>query len=234
MLDPSLIRDLPLFAELVDQDLVKILQSATSRRCAAGQTVFEQGALAREFFVLLHGRLRVTQVTADGQQLIVRMVNPGDLFGIARVLQRNDYPGTSNAVIDSIVLCWPMSEWDGLLARYPQLAVRAIRALGGRLQDAQARIREMSTEVVERRVGHTVLRLVKQSGERRPEGICINFPISKQDLAEMTGTTLFTVSRILSAWEDAGIVISGRQKLTVTDPHRLLLIADGVEAGQLG
>lgn len=232
-LDPSLIRDLPLFAPLADQDLGEILRMATSRRHVSGQAVFEQGAPAREFFVLLHGRLRVTQVTPEGQQLIVRMVNPGDLFGIARALQRSDYPGTASAVSESVVLGWPMTEWDGLLARYPQFAVGAMRAIGGRLQDAHARIREMTTEVVERRVGHTVLRLAKQSGIRKPEGICIDFPVSKQDLAEMTGTTLFTVSRILSAWEAAGIVVAGRQKLTVSDPHRLLLIADGVEAGLL-
>jgi CRP-like cAMP-binding protein len=79
-----------------------------------------------------------------------------------------------------------------------------------------------------------VLRLVQQSGKREPEGIRIDFPISKQDLAEMTGTTLHTVSRILTAWEEAGLVDSGRQKLLVKDPHRLLLIADGVEPGLLG
>jgi CRP-like cAMP-binding protein len=232
-LDPSLIRALHLFAGLTDQDLVEILRPAASKRHAPGQAVFEQGAPAREFFVLLHGRLRVTQVTPDGQQLIVRMVNPGDLFGIAKALQRSDYPGTASAVSESVVLGWPMTEWDSLLARYPQLAIGAMRTVGGRLQEAQSRIREMTTEVVERRVGHTVLRLAKQSGVRKPDGIHIDFPVSKQDLAEMTGTTLFTVSRILSAWEDAGIVIAGRQKLTVSDPHRLLLIADGVEAGLL-
>lgn len=232
-LDPSLIRDLPLFARLPDDDLGEILRSAASRRYEAGQAVFEQGEPAGEFFVLLHGRLRVTQVTPDGQQLIVRMVNPGDLFGIAKALQRSDYPGTASAVSESVALSWPTRDWDSLLDRYPQLAVSAMRTIGGRLQDAHARIREMSTEVVERRVGHTVLRLAKQSGVRKPEGIYIDFPVSKQDLAEMTGTTLFTVSRILSAWEDAGIVTTGRQKLTVIDPHRLLLIADGVEVGLL-
>jgi CRP-like cAMP-binding protein len=105
--------------------------------------------------------------------------------------------------------------------------------MGARLQEAQARIREMSTEVVERRVGHMVLRLASQSGSKEAAGIRIDFPISKQDLAEMTGTTLHTVSRILTAWEDAGIVDGGRRKLLVKDPHRLLLIADGVEVGLL-
>jgi len=79
-----------------------------------------------------------------------------------------------------------------------------------------------------------VLRLAQQSGRREADGIRIDFPISKQDIAEMAGTTLHTVSRILTAWEEAGLVDTGRQKLLLKDPHRLLLIADGVEAGLLG
>jgi CRP-like cAMP-binding protein len=218
---------------MADAVLDDVLRAASSRRCAAADVVFEQGGEASEFFLLLHGRLRVTQVTPDGQQIVVRMVNPGDLFGIARALRRDDYPATCAAAIDSIVLAWPMSVWDDLLARHHELAIGAMRTVGARLQDAHTRIREMTTEVVERRVGHTVLRLTKQSGKREAQGIRIDFPISKQDLAEMTGTTLFTVSRILSAWESAGVVVTGRQQLLVTDPHRLLLIADGVEVGLL-
>ncbi len=179
--------------------------------------------------MLLHGRLRVTQITPQGQQVVVRMVNPGDLFGIARALSRTDYPGTAIAVADSVAVVWPMSAWSGVLERHPAFAVNAMQTIGGRLQEAQARIREISTELVERRVGHAVLRLANQSGRKEEGGIRIDFPISKQDLAEMTGTTLHTVSRILTAWERAGIVDTGRQKLLVKDAHRLLLIADGVE-----
>jgi CRP-like cAMP-binding protein len=127
-----------------------------------------------------------------------------------------------------------MERWDDMVARYPSFATVAMSTIGNRLQEAHARIREMSTEVVERRVGHTVLRLAQQSGRREADGIRIDFPISKQDIAEMAGTTLHTVSRILTAWEEAGLVDTGRQKLLLKDPHRLLLIADGVEAGLLG
>jgi CRP-like cAMP-binding protein len=78
-----------------------------------------------------------------------------------------------------------------------------------------------------------VLRLAQQSGRREADGIRIDFLISRQDIAEMTGSTLHTVSRILSAWEAAGIVDGGRQKLLVKNPHRIMLIAEGVEPGLL-
>lgn len=232
-LDRSLLRDLELFRRLDAPALDDLVSRAVSRHYAAGDAVFEQGQPAESFFVLLHGRLRVTQVTPQGQQVVVRMVNPGDLFGIAKALSRTDYPGTATAVSESIALAWVMADWSDIVERYPIFAVNTMQTIGGRLQEAQARIREMSTEAVERRVGHAVLRLAKQSGRRETDGIRIDFPISKQDLAEMTGTTLHTVSRILTAWEDAGLVDGGRQKLLVRDPHRLMLIADGLEEPKL-
>lgn len=232
-LDRSVLQTLAPFSGLSAMELELVTAGATSRLYAAGAPVFGQGDAAESFFVLAHGRLRVTQVTPAGEQVVVRVVNPGDLFGIARALRRAAYPGTAMAVVESIALSWPMSEWDEMVSRYPAFAASTIRTIGDRLQDAQTRIREMSTEAVERRLGHTVLRLTQQSGKREPEGIRIDFPISKQDLAEMTGTTLHTVSRILTAWEAAGIVNGGRQKLLVRDPHRLLLIADGIEPGLL-
>lgn len=84
----------------------------------------------------------------------------------------------------------------------------------------------MSTEQVEQRVAHALLRLLNQTGRKTERGIEIDFPISRQDIAEMTGTTLHTVSRLLSAWEDKGIIVSGRQKVTVSDAHRLMLLAE--------
>jgi CRP-like cAMP-binding protein len=233
-LDRSLVRDFGLFAGMSDADLDDVLSSAGSRRYRLSEAVFEQGSLADRFYLLLHGRLRVTQVTPHGEQVVIRMVNPGDLFGIAKALERPDYPGTATAATDSVALFWPMAAWTGIVERHPPFAVNAMRTIGARLQEAHTRVRELSTEAVERRVGHAVLRLVQQSGRREAEGIRIDFPISRQDIAEMTGTTLHTVSRILSAWAAAGIVDGGRQKLMVKDPHRLLLIADGIEPGLLG
>ncbi len=229
----ALVRGLALFQKLSDGELDDILAASVSKRYPAGQPVFEQGQVAEHFFVLLHGRLRVTQVTPEGQQVVIRIVNPGDLFGIAKALLRADYPGTATAVVESVALAWPMSAWNTLMDEHPSLAINAMQTMGGRLQEAQARLRELATQEVERRVAHAVLRLGSQSGKKEPNGIRIDFPLSKQDIAEMTGTTLHTVSRILSAWEAAGLVEGGRQKLLLRDPHKLLLIGDGQLPGLL-
>lgn len=232
-IDRSLVQALPLFEAMQAIELDQILVTASSRRVGPGEAVFEQGQPAGEFFILLHGRLRVTQTTPEGQQVVIRMVGPGDLFGIAKALRRPDYPGTATAVLESVVIAWPMASWDVFMKDHPSLAVNAMQTVGGRLQEAQTRLRELATEEVERRVAHAVLRLGQQSGKKEVGGIRIDFPVSKQDIAEMTGTTLHTVSRILSAWEAAGLIEGGRQKLLLRDPHKLLLIGDGQMPGLL-
>ena len=81
-------------------------------------------------------------------------------------------------------------------------------------------------------MAHALLRLAKQAGKKVDAGIEIDFPISRQDIAEMTGTTLHTVSRILSAWEAEGLVEGGRQRIVLRDAHRLQGLAEGEEAIQ--
>jgi CRP-like cAMP-binding protein len=111
--------------------------------------------------------------------------------------------------------------------KHPSLAMNTMQTVGSRLQDAHTRVVEMSTEQVERRVAHALLRLAQQAGRKGEAGIQIDFPISRQDVAEMTGTTLHTVSRILSAWEDQGLVDSGRQRISIRNPHKLFMLAEG-------
>jgi len=231
--DRTVVEGFDVFDGLAPEEIDDVLAEATSKRFPAGEIVFEQGSAAAHFFLLLHGRLRATQVTTEGQQIVVRMVNPGDLCGIAVALRRPDYPATATAVADSIVLIWPTAAWPRFMQNHPTLAMNAMRTIGGRLQEAQTRMRELATEAVERRVAHAVLRLANQAGRRENGGVRIDFPVSKQDVAEMTGTTLHTVSRIFTAWEAGGLIEGGRQKLKVCDPHELVLIGDGLKAGRL-
>lgn len=225
-LSRAAVQKFDLFRSLSDDDLDAVLRDATSTLLKENEAVFRQGDAADRFFVLLQGRLKVSQTTPDGEQVIVRYVNPGDVFGIARAVGRSHFPASTVAVQESLILTWPSTAWDSLVATSPQFASRAIQTVGQRLQDAHSRIRELSTEEVEQRVARALVRLVKQSGEQTDEGMQINFPITRQDIAEMTGSTLHTVSRLLSAWAGQGIIRSGRRRITVSAPERLLEIAE--------
>lgn len=227
-LDRSLIRGFDLFRDMTEENLDAVLTTVQVRTVEPGEPVFSQGAPADEFFLLLHGHLKVIQVTPSGEQVVVRHVLPGEVFGIAKAIRRTDYPATAEAVTESIVLVWMSSQWQDFVALNPVLAVNALEAVGERLQEAHTRIRELSTEEVERRVAHALLRLVRRAGKKEPDGsILIDFPLTRQDIAEMTGTTLHTVSRLLSAWEGQGVVRSARRRIAITDENRLGALARG-------
>lgn len=208
-------------------DLDRVLEHARSLRVMKNDTVFQQEEEARSFFLLLDGYVRVVKMTPDGQQVIVRYINPGELLGIAHALGRETYPASAIAAVDCVLLAWPGKLWPDFASAYPSFGASTYRTVGTRLQDAQTRVVEMSTEQVQQRVAHALLRLAQQTGRRTDEGIVIDFPISRQDIAEMTGSTLHTVSRLLAAWEEKGLVKSGRQRVTIVEERGLLLLSQG-------
>ncbi|MBP0438033.1 Crp/Fnr family transcriptional regulator [Tianweitania sediminis] len=229
-LDRSLLRPFPLFRGLADADMEVILESAATRRVAKGATLFEQAAEADEFFFLLDGRLKVMKFTSDGDQVLIRFVVAGEVCGMAAAIGRNTYPATAKAAADCVVLAWPSTMWLRLVEKVPALGAGAMRALGQRLEEAHTRITELSTEEVQRRLANAITRLAGQAGRKVDKGILIDFAVTRQDLAEMTGTTLHTVSRIMSCWESKGLLEGDRQHLLLREPHKLLMIGEGSSA----
>jgi CRP/FNR family transcriptional regulator, nitrogen oxide reductase regulator len=227
--------DLDLFAQTelfqgIPADALGTIQAAGARkRLAAGDVLFQQGDSATALFLVIAGRLRASQMTQDGQQVIIRYIGPGEIAGYTVLASGDTHPGTVAAVDDSHLIGWPSAAIRQVMERYPAIALNAVTLLGQRYHEMQVRLRELSTERVERRIGHTLLRLAHQSGRRTARGIEIAFPLSRQDLAEMAGTTLHTVSRTLSGWEDKGIVNCGRRRVVLCKPHALVAIADEEE-----
>lgn len=152
-------------------------------------------------------------------------IAPGQLFGIGVALGHKAYPATALAADDCVVLAWPNRLWPEFIARYDGFATQTYSVVGDRLNDMHAVIVEMATKQVEQRIAAALLRLITQMGRKVTNGIEIDFPITRQNISDMTGSTLHTVSRLLSAWEKDGIVASERKKITVTAPHRLVLLS---------
>jgi CRP-like cAMP-binding protein len=224
--DISLVRGFPFFQGVAENDLRAVLSMARTRRVERKSAVFKQGQPAQEFFLLLHGHLKVSQTTAGGRDVIVRIVEPGEPYGIAVALGRSNYPATAIAMEESITLAWPSSAWPIIVERVPILGANALKTLGQRVQDAHTQVREISTEEVERRVAHLLLRLAKQAEPASGEEADLDFPITRREIAAMTGTTLFTVSLVISGWEQQGLVSGGRERVSIRSPARLRDIAE--------
>lgn len=213
--------------EGVDQSLLgRFHQAAYRRRLRSHEFLFHQAEEANTFYVLVEGRARLLQLTPEGHQVIIRYVAPGDGAGIIVALSESPYPLSLEAVTDCVALAWDRTTTLHFMEESSTLALNGLRMVAGRFRDLQRRYQELATERVERRVARTLLRLTRQTGKRVPEGVLLDLPLSRQDLGELTGTTLYTVSRILSRWEQDGLIATGRERVIVCKPHGLVAIAE--------
>lgn len=220
-LDESLLANIPPFRRLTRLQIREILDLAQPKRFDAGHSVFNEGAPVDRFFLLLDGHVRVVRTTPAGDQIIVLHIASGQLFGVGAALGHTTYPATAMAADESLTLSWPNGLWLNFVARYDGFATETYKVIGGRMDEMAARIVDLATKQVEQRVASAMVRLITQNGRKVDAGIEIDFPITRQNISDMTGTTLFTVSRLLSAWEKDGIVASERRRITVTEPRRL-------------
>ena len=154
------------------------------------------------------------------------MSAPGEVFGTVAALGDAVYAATAQAVGPCLALGWESAVMAGLLEQYPRLALNALRFLAGRVREFQDRTRELATERAEQRVAHALLRLAAQLGRAVPAGVLLDLPLTRQDVAELTGTTLFTASRILRRWEQHGLITSGRAQVILRDPPALRHLAE--------
>ncbi|HYE51094.1 MAG TPA: Crp/Fnr family transcriptional regulator [Azospirillaceae bacterium] len=228
--DPAILHGMSLFQGLDAAAHADVIAKAHTRRVPRGEQIFAQGDPCHTCHALIDGRVKIQQTGPDGGQAVMRFVGPGEMFGTLAMFMSGGYPADAVAVVDSVEIFWSAETMQGLMRRHPDIALNSLTMLGARLQEMQVRVRELSTARVERRVAGALVRLVRQAGRRAEGGVEIDFPLSRQDVAEMTGTTLHTVSRIMSAWEEQGIVESGRQHVIVRKPHALVSLAEDLPA----
>ncbi|HSJ54968.1 MAG TPA: Crp/Fnr family transcriptional regulator [Anaerolineae bacterium] len=220
------LRHVPFFRDLDETELARVAGAARFRKLERGAYFFHEGDPARTLYVLAEGRVRLNQASTEGQQVLLRFVSAGEPFGWIGSLGSTQYPASAEVVEDSLALYWDTDTMAELMERHPPLAMAALRMLARQVQEMQERYRELATERVERRLARSLLRLSAQTGRQVPGGILLDVRLSRQDLAEMTGTTLYTVSRILSRWEQAGLVKSRRERVLIRRPEGLVAVAE--------
>ena len=229
ILNLIVLRKAAMFQNLPDSALEELAGLGQARSIEEGSFFFMQGDEARYLYVLTLGRVKLTQLTLDGQQVAMRMIGPGQMFAGGVILNNpGGYPVSAEAVENSTAVAWEAQAFKKLTEKYPLLSFNLMQLMQAYIQEMQARYREMTTERVEQRVARALLRLTAQTGIKTLEGIELS--ITRQDLAEMSGASLFTASRILAGWERRGIVSTGRERVRITNPHGLVAIAEDLAA----
>jgi CRP-like cAMP-binding protein len=213
------------FDGLTDSERVRWLDRAATTRIDRGQTLARQGEPALHFHLLESGFLKLLQLTPEGTELIVRFIAPGDPFGGVVALRDAPYPVTAVAVQPSLALQWARDAVGALLGETPQVRVNIMREMTMHMTAALTRVRELTTASVDQRLAHTILRLAEQCGKPEKDGVLIAQPLTRQEIADLTGTTLYTASRTLAKWETLGIVETRQRMLFVRSTRQLEDIA---------
>lgn len=225
---PNDLRQVSVFAEATDDDLNFIAQHSFVRSIEEGEFFFFQGDLAEYVYVLTSGQVKLLQSNPNGKQVNIRTILPWEMFAALGAVHKDaTYPANAQAIQDSAALVTKSEFLGEMMQTRPYLAIGLTRLMTSLIQDIQARYRELATERVEQRIARTLLRLASQIGERiERETTMVELSFTRQDLAEMTGTTLFTVSRTLSDWEKSGFIEAGRERVRIKNPHELVKIAE--------
>lgn len=198
-----------LFFEGLPPALCKLLLESGARHShAAAEALFRQEDPALQLIVILEGQVRVWRSSQGGAAMTVHLLGPGDLPGIAAMIQNVPHPTTASALSPVETLSWPAARALPMLLEHPALATNTIRFVSRRNEEMLQRLHEVSTQPVEQRLARTVLRLTADSRSN-------SVGVSRQELAELTATTLHTVSRIVSRWEAEGVIAAARRRITI-------------------
>ncbi|HWL48061.1 MAG TPA: Crp/Fnr family transcriptional regulator [Sphingomonadaceae bacterium] len=226
-MDPNTLATMELFVGLGMDALNDVAALARVRPLAHDIRIFGQGEPATRVHALLEGGVRITQSGRDGGEAVMRFIGPGEMFGTVALFTDRLYPAEAVTLDDSVEISWSEADLHALIGRHPGIALNLLGIVGRRLAEAQDRIRELSTQRVERRIAHALLRLADQAGhDGGAGGTTIRFPLTRKDLAAVAGTTLHTASRVLTAWEKAGMVATERRHVTLRQPDALRAIAE--------
>ncbi len=211
-----------LFKDIPKSQAVEILNTGIQKTLQKHDILFHQGDSAQNCYFLLSGRLKLTKLHEDGGEAVIRYIGPEGLAAAAVVLKGNQYTVTAKAIEEqTVVVGWGKNMLLQLMHQYPQVAVNILSIVLERLDEMQKRFLEMSTEQTERRLARTLLGIMRHAGTKTDKGIRIDLDLSREDLADFTGTTHYTVSRILSDWARKGWIVTIRRQVTVMDAHAL-------------
>jgi CRP-like cAMP-binding protein len=213
-----------LFVSIPPHDVAQILAAAHTTNFARRQTIFFAGEKMQRVVLLTEGSAKITQIDEFGTTVILRLVGPGEVVGELGGGRLGTHLTAAEARLSCKALVWDLPVFEALYERFPALQRNTMRILAKSLRDLEARFCELSTKRVAQRLALELARLLPQVGRKVGDDVEIN--LSREELAQMTATTLFTVSRQLSLWEEQGIVSLRRLGVVIRNPLSLMTISE--------
>ena len=211
----TLVQHSPLFTNVSPADCREIVSAARESEFSRRDTIFLEGDPIRHVTLLTSGSAKVIKLGQDGTEVILRLAGPGDVVEVTGFPGAGRHCSMAQALSASTALIWEAGAFQALADRLPTLWRNITKVAAQRLQELEERYREISTEKVATRLSHQLLRLFNQLGHRVNGNGTLEINLSREELAQLTGTTLFTVSRLLSDWKERGLLTAGRECVSV-------------------
>jgi CRP-like cAMP-binding protein len=203
----------------------ELLAAGSPRSLKPRDVLGAQGEPAESIALVQVGHLKLGQVNADGAETLLRFIGPGDCYGAIALSPGRRFPVSAVAIEPSRVLVWPRMAIVGLAERIPQIRLNLFEEVTRRMGSVLTAVQDLAAERAPVRIARALLRVAEHGGEHSAQGVRIVHPITRQEIADLTGTTLFTVSRLMSKWESDGLLRTGRGAVTIVDPAGLELAA---------
>lgn len=220
----ELLQHLPLFAGFSEADLAPLAVQARIDHFAHDTVIFNQADSASRVWLIQTGQVKIIYNETDGREVILEVISPGEAFGGA-VIFLPQHPATARTLAPTTTLSFSNEAYQQFITAHPPVALKLIRMLGARLHSMMD-LQILAGERVERRMAHILVKLADRAGRTEPNGILIPLPLSRQDLADMAGTTLETAIRTMSRFRSQGLVeTKSGGYLLIHDLERLRLQA---------
>lgn len=217
----ALLAATPVFRKLSPQDRLTVAQAATLKRYEKGQTIFEEATPSDAFYTIASGRVKIFRMLPTGKDMILEVFGQGDPLGAIAAYDGRPFPASAVALEDTVCVVIPRPVFFRLLEDHPSLVRGLMLGLTVRLVELTNRLAELSGTRIEPRFARLFLKLAAEMGKPERGGTLIPLALSRQELADMTGTTIETAIRIMSRWGKEDIVRTERDGFVILDRRTL-------------
>lgn len=210
-----------LLAKLDDSALDRLVSVASERRFNNGQVIFQKGDPGTSMMAVLSGRVRISAYSEDGREIILNMVDPGQLFGEIALLDGKERSADATAMGKTEILILDRRDFLPFLEKNPKIAVQLIDVLCSRLRRTSEMVESIAFLDFGARLARLLVQMAEHYGVETERGLLIDLRISQADLGNLIASTRESVNRQLSAWTQEGVIAIDQGRIIILDQDTL-------------
>lgn len=219
------VRKVTIFSTLSEDDIKELKDYFTKEEYKKKDPIFSEGDPSDWLYAVLDGKVKITKLSAEGKEIIIEVISPGDIFGAIAVMRGFPYPANAVAMEETLLLKISRNNFLKILDGYPSVMYCIMQNIGDRMKGSHESLKNIALEKVSSRIASLLLKLAEKSGKETPEGTVIDFRLTKQDIADMVGTTVETSIRTMSQFKKDGIVAEEEGQIVIKDLEKLKALA---------